>query len=397
MTDNINKIEDALDRTLRYAEEQDYKGYNKYDALASPILSTLSLNNKYLRLFYSQAIMRSPVNLRPLFMVPKTHNPKGMALFASAYLNRYRAKKDEADLQKAERLLDWLLKNHSTGFSGICWGYQYPWQDVGFFAPANFPNRVVTYFVGTALLDGYEVTGNERYLHAVKDSTNFILDDPKILYEDDEMKCLSYVPDNRINWVVMDVSALCGSLLSRVYSYSQDQYLKREAKKLIHYVIDKQTDYGAWYYTHPPGAHHKTHDNYHTGYIVDSILNYAQNTGDKSYLQNYDKGVEYYRKNLFCTDGAPKWMNDKVYPLDVHGSAQGIISFINAAYLDTNYEKSAWKIANWAIDNMQNQNEGFFYFQQHRFYKKQFTLMRWCNAWMARGLSTIVRRFYEQD
>ena len=36
----------------------------------------------------------------------------------------------------------------STGFDGLCWGYPYPWQDVGFFAPRHFPNRVVTSFVG---------------------------------------------------------------------------------------------------------------------------------------------------------------------------------------------------------------------------------------------------------
>ncbi|NIW78988.1 MAG: hypothetical protein GWN16_05780, partial [Calditrichae bacterium] len=238
--------------------------------------------------------------------------------------------------------------------------------------------------------------GNEEYLSAAKDATNFLLHDPKILYEDNEMKCLSYVPDNRINWVVMDVSALCGSLLSRVHSFSPDQKLKSEAKKLIYYVVDKQTDYGAWYYTHPPRAHHKTHDNYHTGYIVDAILDYTQHTGDESCLQNYERGVEYYRDNLFCDDGAPKWMNDKVYPLDAHGSAQGIISFVKAAHLDSSYEETAWRIANWTIDNMQNQNEGYFYFQKHRLYTKRFTLMRWCNAWMARGLSTIVRRYYEQ-
>jgi rhamnogalacturonyl hydrolase YesR len=391
----IEKIESALDKVLSIAEKYDYKGYNKYDALDSPVLSLFAFGNKYLRLIYSQAVMRSPVNIRPLFFVPKTHNPKGMALFAMAHLNYYAAKGDKFHLEKAVYLLDWLLDHHSEGFSGICWGYQYPWQDVGFYAPAHFPNRVVTHFVGMALLDGYETTGNRRYLEAVIDSTKFILNDPKILFEDNNMKCLSYVPDERINWIVMDVSALCAALLARVYSFTSETNLKIEAQKLIHFVIDKQTEYGAWYYTHPPGAHHKKHDNYHTGYICDAILDYSIFTGDESYLENYHIGLKYYLNHLFLKNGAPKWMNDKIYPLDIHGAAQGIISFVKAMQIDNAYGEVAWKIAEWAIDNMQQKNKGYFYYQKHRFCKKRFTLMRWCNGWMSRALSVLVRRYYE--
>ena len=48
-TNSIEHIESALARTLAYAEANDYKGYNKYDALDSPLLSALSFGNKYLR------------------------------------------------------------------------------------------------------------------------------------------------------------------------------------------------------------------------------------------------------------------------------------------------------------------------------------------------------------
>ncbi|TSA23925.1 hypothetical protein D4R71_07870 [bacterium] len=392
----ILKIKKSLDKVLEYAKKNDYKGYNKYDALDSPLLSRLALGNKYLRLIFSQAIMRSPLNFRPLLLVPKTTNPKGIALFAMAYLNRYKANGDINDLKEAETLLEWLLKNPSTGFSGICWGYQYPWQDVGFFAPANLPNRVVTYFVTTSLLDGYEITKNEKYLTAAKDVAKFILNDPKILYEDNEMKCLSYVPDERINWIVMDVSALCGSILSRINKLSPDKKLATEARKLINFVVDKQTNYGAWYYTHPAGDHPRMHDNYHTGYILNAILDYSKNTGDSSFINNYHNGLEYYKNNLFLPDGSPKWMNNKKYPLDVHGSAQGILTFLKAAQFNKEYESITYRIANWVIENMQNKNEGYFYYQRQRFYLKPFTLMRWSNAWMARALSMILRSYYEQ-
>lgn len=392
------KINTSLQAVLAYSLQNDYAGFNKYDALASPILWPLSFGNKYLRLIYSQAIMRSPLNLRSLFAIPRTRNPKGIALFAMTYLNLYRARKSEEYLQRAEELLGWLIQNQSIGFPGNCWGYQYPWQDVGFFAPPNFPNRVVSYFVGTAFLDAYEITGKRLYLDYAIGVKEFLIKAPKILFKNDEMKCLSYVPDDRINWVVMDVSALCGAFCARVAQILQDKSLATEAKKLIFYVVDKQTDYGAWFYTHPPNANRlKMHDNYHTGYILDAILDYIHFTEDDSFLENYHRGLQYYIENLFLEDGRPKWMNNKLYPIDVHGSAQGIITFLKASQFDRKYADFAYRIAEWAIINMQNKNDGYFYYQKGKFFKRLFTIMHWSNGWMAKAMSEIVRKYYAEN
>ena len=48
----------------------------------------------------------------------------------------------------------------------------------------------------------------------------------------------------------------------------------------------------------------------------------------------------------------------------------------------------AMKIAEWAINNMYHP-EGRFYYQETRFYRKRFTLLRWCNAWMFRVLARL--------
>ena len=176
-----------LIQNLNYSKENQYKGFNKYDALDSSLLSTLSFGNKYLRLFYSQIVMRSPVNLRPFLGVPKTINPKGLALFSIAYLNLYKYTQKEEYLDEAKELLSWLIENACYYKGSICWGYQYPWQDVGFFAEANLPNRVVSYFVVTAFMDAYEVTGDESYFSVVVDSIPFFIDAPKILYDDEKM------------------------------------------------------------------------------------------------------------------------------------------------------------------------------------------------------------------
>ncbi len=384
------QIAESLDKVLKYAERNQYTGYNKYDALDSKLLWFFSFRIKFLRLVYSQVVMRFPINIRPLLFVPKSRNPKGIALFAMAYMNRYKASGNASDLAKAEELLQWLLDNPSKGYKGICWGYQHPWQDVGFFAPAHLPNRVVTYFVDTAMMDCYEITGNQKYLAAAKDSIKFLLEEPKVMLDTEDMKAMSYVPDERVNWIVMDVSILVGSIVSRICKHAPDEELQKDARKLVHFVVDKMTDYGAWYYTYPAGDHPRKHDNYHTGYILDAILDYSDNSGDQSFMDAYHKGLKYYEENLFLDNGAPKWANDKVFPYDVHGSAQGIITFMKASRFDAHYKALAEKIAGWAIYNMQHPTKGFFYYQKTKWFRKPFTLMRWSCGWMSRGLSLLV-------
>jgi hypothetical protein len=419
-----NRYLETLFSTLAYAESQKYRGYNKHDGLNSPLLHALTLENKWLRLLFIQLVMRSPVNLRPVFFVHKTINPKGMALFCRTYLalhelvtsaalpetashapafgdaqcpSSFGPRKTESEtadlwLHKARRGLNWLAEHslQNRGYTGHCWGYPYDWQDVGFFAPAGMPNCVVTCFVGRAFLHAYELTGEISYFDVAKSTCSFLLNDLAVLHDSPEMLCISYAPVD-MNWVVMDTSALAGALLAQVSKHAATEDFKRQARRLIHYVVDKQTDYGAWYYSHPPKQSHITHDNYHTGFILDAILDYADATGDLTFLPNYRRGLDFYKNNLFLPNGAPKWMDNQVYPHDVHGAAQGIITFSRASRFGQEYLKLAETIAQWTLDNLYDRSEGCFYYQTGRLWTKRFTLMRWCNAWMAWAIASFLQ------
>ena len=104
MKTSTDKISASLSKVLDYAAAHDYKGYNKYDALDSKFRWFMSFGSKFLRLVYSQVVMRAPINIRPLFFVPKTRNPKGIALFAMAFMNLYKAKQVPEDLAEAGNL-----------------------------------------------------------------------------------------------------------------------------------------------------------------------------------------------------------------------------------------------------------------------------------------------------
>jgi hypothetical protein len=379
---------EVLDRVLQVARSDRYEGYSKHDGLNSPLLARLGGQSRLRRLGAIQVVTRSPVDIRPLLGVRKARNAKGLSLFARALLARHRITGSADDAREARELLDWLIDHPAPGFEGLCWGYPYPWQDVGFFAPRNFPNRVVTSFVGQALLDGYETLQEGRYLDAAGQAVRFLLEAPKTLFEDDDRRCVSYVPDPSINWIVMDVSALAGALAARLGAITGDKELVHEGGRLVRYVVSRQTDYGAWFYADPPSASHITHDNYHTGFILDAILQYGLAAGSDEFESAYTRGIEFYEQKLFEPDGAARFMNDRLYPIDIHGCAQGIITFSLQQRHHGTGGATAARVLGWTLGHMWDPRSGWFYYQRRRGYRTRIRELRWCQGWMSWALAS---------
>ncbi|MFC1524205.1 hypothetical protein ACFL6N_05375 [Thermodesulfobacteriota bacterium] len=382
------RLDQILDAVFGWSKQQQFLGHNKHDGLNSPLLRAGLGWAKWPRIVAIQSVMRAPVNIRPLLLVPKTRNPKGLALYTLGLLDRYKTSHDKKYLTEAENLLELLLISRSPGtWSGLCWGYPYPWQDLGFFAPPHTPNAVVTCFVCEAFLAAYELTGNKQYLDVVLSAADFFLNDLTILEDSPETLCLAYMP-LPMTMRVMDVSILIGAVLSQLAHHTGDAKHMSTAARLVKFVVSRQTDYHAWFYTDPPGDSLIRHDNYHTGFILDALWRYMKATDDWQWKDNYEQGLTFYAKQLFNDDGAPRWMSDKDYPHDIHGAAQGLVSFALATENGYDYQALLQKISTWSLENMYDP-EGRFYYQQHPYYTKKFTLLRWCNGWMFRGLSAM--------
>ncbi len=388
--DGGRRYREVCRATLAYIQAQGYAGYNKHDGLNSPLLSALLGHTKWTRIAAIQAVMRSPLNVRPLLGVPRTRNPKGLGLYANALLDLYAAEGRGADLAAATDLLNGLLDHGAEGFRGLSWGYPYPWQDLGFLAPRHFPNRVVTCWIGFAFVEAVRQTGEERYREALARIAEFLTGEPNVLYDDAEMKCLSYVPDASVTWAVMDVPALVGAFLAETGEVLGEDGYRDEARRLLNWVADKQTDYGAWFYTHPADESLITHDNYHTAIVLDCFDRYRAATGDLRFDEAYWHGLGYYRDHLFMASGAPRWMNDKEHPYDIHGAASGILCFVRAAPRDGAYAENARRVLDWTLANMYDPR-GFFYYQKTRWYTKKLCLLRWANGWMCRALAALLR------
>lgn len=383
------RIDEVLDKTYAWSRGQEYRGWDKHDGLNSPLLRPLLGWGKWPRMVAIQGVMRLPVNIRPWLLTPRVYNPKGLALFAQGLLDRYRVESRTVYLEEAERLLALLTDLRSPGaWSGDCWGYHYPWQDPGFFAPSNTPNAVVTAFVCEAFLDAYRVTGKSDYLDIVGRAAGFFLNDLKILKDLPGELCLAYMP-LPMKMRVMDVSILIASVLAGHAQLSGRAEHLASAGRLVRFVVGQRTTEGAWFYTDPPSDSHIRHDNYHTGFILDALARYIAATGTCDLQPIYDRGLAFYARHLFNADGSPRWMSDRDYPHDIHGAAQGILTFSRHPREHPGF---AEKIAVWVLCNMYDAS-GRFYYQETRRYRKRYTFLRWCNAWMARGLAALRREW----
>ena len=66
-----------------------------------------------------------------------------------------------------------------------------------------------------------------------------------------------------------------------------------------------------------------------------------------------------------------------------------VIVVVICEFVGRHRNKTGRRVAEWAIENMQAP-EGYFCYQKRRFWTKKYMLMRWCNAWMAYGLSSLM-------
>ncbi len=387
VTSQHPNYQNLLENIVASAKEKDYAGYGKFDALNSPVLEVMSLNDPWLRLILIQLVKECPFHVRPFLGVRISRNPKGIALFARTYLFLYQLTQKKEFLTEARNLLDWLLANPSPDQDHLCWGYNFIWQDIPpFLQNRHEPNCIVTIFAGEAFVHAYRVTREDQYLKTARNIADFILRDLPVLYENREERGIGYILGPAAS-IVLNSQVLSGALLTKIGKHTGEKELIQDAVKQLNYTFNRRTEYGAWYYTDPPGKSPIRHDNYHTGGILDGFLEFFEETKDDRYQNGYWQGLDYYQRHLFEKDGAPRWMSDRRYPYDVHGAAQGIISFTKAGRYKKEYRPQARMILDWTIQYLYRKKTRDFIYRQGRFMKWNYSLMRWCNAWMARALA----------
>lgn len=385
----------SFKKLKQYCEAEGFKGWDPYDGLNSKVFQTLPWlkRSALCRLVMIQGFKRSPCNLRRIAMVPKEYNAKGIGLFLQGYCNLYKAVEQFPELEnelgskevllgRINELAELLISLQSKGYSGACWGYNFDWQARRLFLfPRYTPTVVATNFCATALFDAYEITKNERYKSIALSAAEFVLKDlHRAEYNGGFL--FSYSPLQG-NDTVFNASLLGSKLLSYCYRYTKDEGLKEAARGSVVACCNGQVVDGSWVYGMLPVQ--GWIDSFHTGYNLDGLIAYQENTGDMAFAENIERGFEFYIKNFFNEDGSPKYYHNQQYPIDIHCPGQLFVTLHRLGKFDE-YRDLAAKVLEWTVKNMQDRR-GYFYYQLKKGISSKISYMRWSNAFMFNALS----------
>lgn len=379
-----------------YCEKEHYKGWDPYDGLNSKVFQSLPFlkNSALCRLIVIQSFKRNPINLRRIAGVPKDYNAKGIGLFLQGYCNLVRAVHQfptlethlgsEAELlSKVREVSKLLIGLQSKGeYHGACWGYNFDWQARRLFLfPKYTPTVVATNFCATALMEAYELTGEKESLEVALSAAEFVKEDLH-RYKCDDGFLFSYskLPGND---TVFNASLLGSRLLSYCYKYTGNEEYRTLAEESVKACCKGQREDGAWVYGLLPVQ--SWVDSFHTGYNLDGLIAYEEQTGDTKYHEYIEKGFKYYIEHFFEKDGSPKYYDNQMYPIDIHCPGQLFVTLSRLHKYGVNAEL-AKKVMDWTIKNMQDK-KGYFYYQLKKGISSKISYMRWSNAFMFCAMS----------
>ncbi|WP_245585038.1 delta-aminolevulinic acid dehydratase [Psychroserpens burtonensis] len=386
-----SKIDNSFLKLKSYCEAENYKGWDPYDGMNSKVFQALPFKHWDLaRLAWIQGFKRSPINFRKLLLVPKEHNAKGVALFLLGYCKLYQLAQSgcedfgtkEALLNKVKEVTSLLLSLRSKGYSGSCWGYNFDWQARRLFLfEKHTPTVVATCFSVEALLESYEITKDNSVLKETLSAADFVTRDLSRTQHDKGIIFSYSIKDG--NNTVINASLLGAKILSYAYKYTKNQEHADLAKQAIIAACDLQDADGSWVYGLLAVQSWK--DSFHTGFNLDAIETYQQNTGDFTFQSYIKKGTDYYLEHFFEANGMPKYYHNQTYPIDIHCPAQVIVTLSKLNVFKDN-EDLLTQVLDWTVANMQHK-KGYFYYQLKKGMSSKIAYMRWSNAFMFNAMA----------
>lgn len=377
-------IENSLNRLEKWVEDHDYKGYDPADGLTS-YLRPLTFGNLFLDRLLQQLVWRSPINIRPLLGIKPKDSLIGRGYMAWGYLTRYKATGNESLKDKAIMCLDWLKANKAPGYENYSWGKMFDFASRGGRQGKLEPITIWTSLIGFGFLEAYEVTGDENYLKVAESICDWILSIPR--NQTSTGLCLNYTAKGEGNCVIHNQSMVAAGMLARTFKSNGNAEYAKVAKEAITYTCTRQLPDGSWLYGEDPKFHWI--DNFHTGYNLDALKCYTENTNDKTYENNLRQGFDFYKNNFFEPNGRPKYYHNRAYPIDSQCISQSIETLANFSEYDRDALELSIRVATWAIDNMQDKT-GYFYYAKYPLFTLKVPLIHWAQATTYKALALLL-------
>jgi hypothetical protein len=382
----LSSLPEVVTALRAWIEAREFAGYEPFDLLNSPYLSGAWARKPFPGILLIQAGKRfAGLGWRRFLRVPPSRNPKALGLCLSGYCDLALAGYDVS--AQVGWLKQELIRLRSPGEADYCWGYDWDYLSLrGSRLPAFSANCIATYFCATAMLQVGEVFADPEALTIGESAAHFVASRLQRSFESANEICFSYTPNDRT--VIYNSSALAAVLLARVGRLcGHPEYLDL-ARKAMAFLVRVQLPNGGWYY----GGlwRQRWMDGFHTSYNVCALLDYQQTTGDGRFEEAMLRGHRFYEQSFFTSEGAPKYFQNRVFPIDIHSCSQALLHFVAFEPVDAGSFERAVRSFGWTMSNM-GAEDGSFFYQRHRMWTNRTPYMRWGQAWMFRALARLMK------
>ena len=376
-------VADAFVRLERWGWERAWRGSDPYEALNATRLAGPLRRSVPGRRILTQAVKRSPVDLRPILGIRPERSAAAIALATSAYAVQ-RILPEEETAEKLDAIVEALLSERLESPVGASWGYPFDVQTRVFFYPRGAPNTIATAFAGFALLDAHARRGRGELLELAEAAAQFFVETvPQT--EAETGAYFGYLVGDRTP--IHNANMLVAALLARVAARIESRDLRDRAQAAVDYTVARQRADGSWPYGERPDL--AWIDGFHTAYVLES-LDACRRSGLDRCEDALASGLGFYAQALFLEDGTPKYTPTSVYPVDGQCAAEAIRTFALAADTDPAYRRLALRSFEHAERELAR-GDGAYVFQRRRRWTNRQPHVRWVEAPFLLALATLER------
>jgi hypothetical protein len=294
---------------------------------------------------------------------------------ASGYARLAVARDDDAARAAARRWLDLLAAEAVADGFGCAWGYHFPVRTRFFAYARNAPNTIATSFVAHAFLDGLEFVGESRFGDAARAASLFLIEH---MY-DEAGHFFRYLPEEEE--LVHNANLLACSVVVRTAALL-DEPLDGRVEEAVGTSASAQRSDGSWPYAASSSG--SWVDNFHTGYVLESLGRCTALVG--GWESALALGFDYWERELFEADGAPRPRPDRRFPREAHDYAQAIDTWRSAASWRENALARAERTAELLVRDLLSPR-GYVNFQRGRVLTNRVPFIRWTTAPTFRALA----------
>lgn len=369
----------------RWVEDHDYRGYEPFDGLSSP-LRALTFKNLLAERILQQAVRQSPINIRPLIGIKPLDSTKGRGMMAWGYLLLRRATGNDDYWTKAIACLRWLDIHKSPKFEKHSWANYFDFSSRGGSYYKDDSIIVWTSHIVQAYLEAFEQSQDQWFLDIARSACDWIMSLPR--EQTDSGLCISYFAHEQES--IHNANMLGAAALARAARHTGRRDCADLARESMRYSCLRLLPSGGWWYAEDERYHWI--DNFHTGYNLDSLKCYIENSGDTEFEAALTRAFCFFRDNFFLPSGCPKYYHTRSYPIDIQCAAQAIDTL---AYFAPEHPEAlplAVRVADWTLGHMQSRSGSFYYRKYPLGITARTPMLHWGQATMFKGLSHLVLR-----